>query len=525
MNKRSTGIVVALAVVVVLSLGLAGGALAMSSQPVFSSVSPATASNGPGTSFVLTIHGSNFSAISSVDAVRLQMAGPPFDTIYATNEQLNIFPGGGTITCSVNTAYEVAGTYDVEIDWWNDLIGQLYPDTGYISNAFTVTSVAPSGPHITSVSPTKAAAGGPAFTLTVNGSDFATGSMPAVVKWNGTALALTSGPIINPTAVLYATVPAALIATPGTALITVTNPNLGGGLISNPINFAVTNAAPVLTGLAPATTWAKLITPPTVVLTGSGFVTGATAVVNGVSRAATLQSASQLSVQLTAADIATAGSFTIAARNPEPGGGTSSTMPFTVVADSTGPVTTISGADAAWHNTPVNLTLAATDSQSGVQMTQWGIGAVPPWTTLVGTTITVPAPADHSGDGVKTVSAFSTDNCNNAGATVTATVNIDTQGPTTAAMCKGSVKRGNNFQLGYRADDALSPTCAIVLKIKKSSGSVQKTFNLGQEASNVRGNEQFKCNFAKGTYKYYVYATDLAGNVQTSVGSKSFKVK
>ena len=238
-------------------------------------------------------------------------------------------------------------------------------------------------------------------------------------------------------------------------------------------------------------------------------------------------SATQLTVALTAADIANPGTLNIAVNNPAPGGGTSAALPFTVLANTTAPVTTISGADTAWHNTPVVLTVTATDSQSGVQKTQWGIGTVPPWTTLSGTTITVPAPADNSGDGVKVVSAFSTDNCNTAeNPPVTATVNVDTEGPTTAAMCNGSVKRGKYFQLGYRADDDLSPTCAIVLKITKSNGASAKTFTLGQKPSNVKGNYQFKCNLAKGKkYKYSVYATDLAGNTQTAIGSKSFKVK
>ena len=528
MRRGTTRVLMMLALAAVLCLGLAASASAMPGQPVFTSVTPSTASNGSGSNYQLTIYGSNFSAISSVDAVRLQMPGIFGDTIYATNAQLNVMPGGGTITCNVSTAFETAGTYNVEIDWWNTLIGQLSPETGYIYGGFTVTQVAPptpTHPQISSVSPTQATAGGPSFTLTVNGSNFATGSLPAVVKWNGAQLTQTSGPIVNPTAVLYATVPAALITTPGLALITVTNPLIGGGDTSVAANFAVVNAPPVLTGLAPATTWAKLITPPAVVLSGSGFVSGSTAVVNGVARAATFMSATQLSVQLTAADIATAASFTIAARNPQPGGGTSASLQFIVGADTTAPVTTISGADTAWHNTPVTLTVSATDAQSGVQKTMFGIGTTPPWTQLSGTSLTVPGPQGGNPNGANVVSAYSVDNCNNSETPpVQVTVNICTTGPTTEAFAPSSVTKGKKLKLGYQAD-SITPTCTITIKILKSNGSVAKTIKVGEKASNTRGNYSFACNLARGKYKVKVYAIDAAGNAQSSMSGDSFTVK
>ena len=526
MKKRSTAILVALAVMAVLSLGLASSALAMwSPEPVFSYVSPSTASNGPGSSFQLAIHGSNFSEISSIEAVRLEMVGPPYDVIYATNEQLN-FLMPPSITCNINTWGETPGTYNVAIDWWNDLIGELWPETSYIYGAFTVTAPTPtpSVPFISSVTPTKATAGGPAFMLTVNGSNFSTGSMPAVVKWNGQALMTTPGGLPNPTAWCTAVVPANLIATPGIALITVSNPNIGGGVSSNTMNFAITTAPPVLTGIAPATTWAKFVTPPLVVLSGSGFTNGATVrTSSGVSRAATYVSPNQLNVQLTAADVALAGTVTVSVTNPDPGGGTSAALPFSVIAETSIPVTTMTGADALWHNTPVNLTVTATDSQSGVQMTQWGVGTVPPWTTLVGSIATVPAPAGGSGDGVKTVSAFSTDNCGNVGATVTATVNICTNGPATEAFSPGTVTKGKTLKLGYQAD-SITPTCTITFKMFKSNGSIAKTINLGEKPSNTQGSYKFTCNMSRGKYKVKVYSTDAAGNAQSTMTGDSFTV-
>ncbi|MGH9526556.1 MAG: FG-GAP repeat domain-containing protein [Terriglobales bacterium] len=68
--------------------------------------------------------------------------------------------------------------------------------------------------------PSVAAPGGPAFTLTVRGAGFVTG---AVVRWNNAALPtkfISEG-------VLQASVPAAAIASAGTASVTVENPGVG----------------------------------------------------------------------------------------------------------------------------------------------------------------------------------------------------------------------------------------------------------------------------------------------------------
>jgi hypothetical protein len=70
--------------------------------------------------------------------------------------------------------------------------------------------------------PTSAAPGGPGVTLTVNGTGFASTS---VVSWNGVSLQTTF--VSN--SQLTAAVPAAAIATPGTASVTVTTPGPGGG--------------------------------------------------------------------------------------------------------------------------------------------------------------------------------------------------------------------------------------------------------------------------------------------------------
>ena len=86
-------------------------------------------------------------------------------------------------------------------------------------------------PTITGLNPSSATPGGPAFTLTVNGTGFIGSS---VVRWKGSDRLTTwvSG------TQLTAAIPKEDIATAGTASVTVFNPTPGGGL-SNAVSFLV----------------------------------------------------------------------------------------------------------------------------------------------------------------------------------------------------------------------------------------------------------------------------------------------
>jgi FG-GAP-like repeat/FG-GAP repeat len=77
--------------------------------------------------------------------------------------------------------------------------------------------------------PEQKAPGSATFTLTVNGTGFASN---AVVKWNGTALTTT----FVKSSQLTASVPASDLVTAGTATVTVSN---GSGVASNPAHFQV----------------------------------------------------------------------------------------------------------------------------------------------------------------------------------------------------------------------------------------------------------------------------------------------
>ena len=88
------------------------------------------------------------------------------------------------------------------------------------------------------LSPASAAPGGPAFTLTVNGANFLSAS---VVDWNGSPRSTT----FISSSRLTASITAADIAAPGTALVTVVNPNLPPEIgASNPVTFQVASPSP-----------------------------------------------------------------------------------------------------------------------------------------------------------------------------------------------------------------------------------------------------------------------------------------
>jgi len=112
---------------------------------------------------------------------------------------------------------------------------------GYSSPA-TTPPVAGSVPTISQLSPNSATAGGAAFTMTVNGTNYGT---KAVVNWNGAAQPTTyvTGQQLT------ISVPASAIATATSITVTVTNPATvgkgtygGGGTLaetSSPMSFTV----------------------------------------------------------------------------------------------------------------------------------------------------------------------------------------------------------------------------------------------------------------------------------------------
>ncbi|HYW41362.1 MAG TPA: S8 family serine peptidase [Bryobacteraceae bacterium] len=215
-------------------------------------------------------------------------------------------------------------------------------------------------PAITLLAPTSATVGGTAFTLTVNGTGFVSGS--SVVNWNGSARATT---YLSATQ-LQAAITAADIGNAGTAQVTVFNPTPGGGT-SGSLPFSI-NAAPAITSLAPTSATAGGAAF-TLTVNGTGFVSGSSVVNwNGSARATTYLSATQLQAAITAADIGTAGTAQVTVFN-SPGGGTSGSFAFPI--NPALAITSLAPTSATAGGAAFTLTVNGTGFVSGSSVVNW----------------------------------------------------------------------------------------------------------------------------------------------------------
>lgn len=271
--------------------------------PVLTSISPSTGVVG-GPAFTMTVTGSSF-----VNGARVQFNGA---------DRLTTFVSPTQLTAQITTAdLSAAGTATVRVV--NPTPG------GGASNSIDFPINTPNPiPRISSISPTSVDAGSPEFTLTVTGTSFVSNS---VVRFNGVELPTT---FVSDTS-LTAQVPAARIATPGNALVSVNNPAPGGGS-SNNILFTISvppNPVPAITAISPTTVTSG--GPAfTLTVTGTGFVSNSVVRFNGADRATTFVSETEVRALITAADILNGGTAIITVFNPAPGGGVSGELTLTI---------------------------------------------------------------------------------------------------------------------------------------------------------------------------------------------------
>ncbi len=179
------------------------------------------------------------------------------------------------------------------------------------------------GAFLSLLSPSQTSAGGPQFTLILTGAGFVAKTK---VQWNGKSLD-TTVPTGN---TVTAVVPAALIATPGTAAVNTLNPASGAGQngLSNIITFIINNPAnPVPTVSSVSPTCAVVGNPLPITVTGTNFLNSSTDKTQvstmiwilGSSQfttpAASITS-TQVTVTIPASDISVAGNATVTVYNP-----------------------------------------------------------------------------------------------------------------------------------------------------------------------------------------------------------------
>jgi hypothetical protein len=198
------------------------------------------------------------------------------------------------------------------------------------NNTFTIIAPQPGDPKISSATPFAPASanlGGPAFTLTVNGSNFAAGD---VIVFNGVQRAAT---FVSQNSMTI-DVAAGDLTTAGFASVIVSQPNRINA--SPVVNFPIigpSSPTPSISSLSPSTI-ASGSDDFQMTVSGSGFASNAYVEWNGSPRGTAFISGSKLVALISANDLVAAGNANVTVTNPTtvatPGGGTSGASTFTV---------------------------------------------------------------------------------------------------------------------------------------------------------------------------------------------------
>lgn len=170
--------------------------------------------------------------------VNVSVSGPTGDTIPTGSAELTgggydsgaITLSGGSVAINIPAGSLSLGSDILSVSYVPDSASIAIYSSATGSSSVTVTAPNPS-PVVSSISPAVQNAGSAAFTLTVNGAGFISGS---TVYWGTSALTTQ----FVSAAQVTAQVPASDIADSGTDSITVENPAPGGGT-SNTLQFEV----------------------------------------------------------------------------------------------------------------------------------------------------------------------------------------------------------------------------------------------------------------------------------------------
>ena len=319
----------------------AGAGAVSNPTPAITSLSPTGVVAGSG-ALTLTVNGTGF-----VSGATVSFGGANKTTTFVSATQVT--------AAILATDVATVGTPAVVVT--NPTPG------GGASNSvnFNVTSASNPMPTISGLSPAGATAGSPAFTLTVNGTNFISSSS---VLFNGTARVTT---FVSATQ-LMAAILASDIASVGIPTVAVSNPAPGGGQ-SNLVNFSVvagSNPVPTISNISPANAAAGS-GAFTLTVTGTNFISSSSVLFNGTARTTTFVSATQLTAAILAADVASTGTPLVVVSNPTPGGGPSNSVTFTITAPSNPvpTVTALSPTSVAAGSAGFTLTVTGTNFVSG----------------------------------------------------------------------------------------------------------------------------------------------------------------
>ena len=216
------------------------------------------------------------------------------------------------------------------------------------------------------------------------------GGTPICTSYTTVAGALPDGVTLNATTGLLSGTP--LVG--GTYDVTIGCTTTGGQTVTKQFTLTINHPAPALTTLDPAQATAG---DPAVTLTlhGSGFGRDSVVRWNGADRPTTYGSSTDLTANLTAADLATAGEAQVTVFNPTPGGGVSNALRFTIAVRNEPPTLSVPAPQSAQYSDPLTLTVVAHDPNDAGATLVFAATGLPEGVTLT-----------SNGDGTATIAGI-----------------------------------------------------------------------------------------------------------------------
>jgi hypothetical protein len=273
----------------------------VNSIPTVTAIAPLSAPVNSA-AFTITVNGTNFVAGSTV-----YFAGQARATTFVSSTQLTAQIQGSDLS--------IAGLANVMV---------VNPPPGGGDSTSIAFNVFGPPAMISALNPSSVVAGGPAFTLLVNGLNFVNG---AVVSFKNVERLTT----FLSTTQLAISISVQDIAKPGAINITVTDPfgNGGDGSTSSPASLTIlpVNVQPVVGALVPASTTAG--SPSfTLTIAGTGFTASSVVSFNSRIVSSEFVSATQLQAAIPASSVAVGANVLVTVANP--GGNPSVVVTFTV---------------------------------------------------------------------------------------------------------------------------------------------------------------------------------------------------
>ena len=339
--------------------------------PAIASLAPATVTHG-GPAFTLTVTGTNFT---------------PGSKVYWNGADLGttVFVNAQTLTATVPAANIASVPNPLPT------ITVVNPAANTTSNGLTLTVAAANGqPSVASLTPAEAPADSPTFSLTIKGSGFVHGSTVTWTESPNPPVTLSSTFISD--SLLTATVPNNLVASAGTATVTVTN--TPGGTSNTPATetFTIGSASPTptLSSLSPAS---ATLGPAgfKLTVTGTNFIAGSVVEWGATALQTQFVSPTQLTAQVPTGTLAAPGPVQVKVQNGG-AGGASGVQTFTINANNLQPTVT----DLSPPSGPASgaaFTLTVTGTNFTVSSIVYWNGVALPTTFVSDTALTASIPA------------------------------------------------------------------------------------------------------------------------------------